>query len=58
MILVLGLVSAIQTGLIGGFAWQYLSRSLDDQIGQRALMVAKTVAAMPSVIEGIERRDT
>lgn len=58
MILVLGLVSAAQTGLIGGFAWQYLSRSLDDQIGQRALMVAKTIAAMPSIIQGIETRDT
>ncbi|PTY38290.1 histidine kinase [Saccharospirillum sp. MSK14-1] len=58
MILVLGLVSAAQTGLIGGFAWQYLSRSLDDQIGQRALMVAKTIAAMPGIINGIEQRDT
>ena len=58
MILVLGLVSAVQTGLIGGFAWQYLSRSLDDQIGQRALMVAKTIAAMPGIINGIEQRDT
>jgi len=58
MILVLGLVSAIQTGLIGGFAWQYLSHSLDEQIGQRALMVAKTVAAMPGVINGIEQRDS
>lgn len=58
MILVLGLVSAVQTGFIGGFAWQYLSRSLDDQIGQRALMVAKTVAAMPGIINGIEQRDS
>ncbi|WP_108125887.1 ATP-binding protein [Saccharospirillum mangrovi] len=58
MILALGLVSAVQTGVIGGFAWQYLSQSLDEQIGQRALMVAKTIAAMPTVISGIEQRDT
>lgn len=58
MILVLGLVSAIQTGLIGGFAGYYLSNALDDQIGQRALMVAKTIAAMPSIVHGIEQRDT
>lgn len=58
MILILGLVSAIQTGLIGGFAGYYLSDSLDEQIGQRALMVAKTVAATPTIIHGIEQRDT
>ncbi|QEW08253.1 sensor histidine kinase [Nitrincola iocasae] len=57
MILVLGLVSAIQTGLIGGFAWYYLSDSLDDEIGQRALMVAKTIAAMPEIITGVQNRD-
>ncbi|WP_228160698.1 MULTISPECIES: ATP-binding protein [Marinobacter] len=58
MILVLGLVSALQTGLIGGFAGYYLSESLYDEIGQRALMVAKTVAAMPAVIDGVQRRDS
>jgi two-component system CitB family sensor kinase len=57
MILTLGLVSAIQTGLIGGFAGYYLSDSLDEQIGRRALMVAKTVAAMPAVIRGVQLRD-
>lgn len=58
MIIILGLVSALQTGLIGGFAGYYLSESLYEQIGQRALMVAKTVAAMPAVIEGVNQRDT
>lgn len=57
MILTLGLVSALQTGLIGGFAGYYLSDSLDEQIGWRALMVAKTVAAMPAVIRGVEQRN-
>jgi two-component system CitB family sensor kinase len=53
MILVLGLVSAIQTGCIGLFAWTYLSNSLDEQIGLRALNVAKTIAAMPEVIDSV-----
>lgn len=57
MILVLGLVSAIQTGIIGGFAWYYLSASLDEQIGQRALNVAKTIAATPDIIRGVQARD-
>ncbi|WP_227546056.1 ATP-binding protein [Marinobacter fonticola] len=58
MIIILGLVSALQTGLIGGFAGYYLSESLYGEIGQRALMVSKTVAAMPSIIEGVRARDT
>ncbi len=57
MILTLGLVSALQTMLIGGFAGYYLSNSLYDEIGQRALMVAKTVAATPAIIKGIQQRD-
>lgn len=57
MILTLGFVSAIQTALIGGFAGYYLSESLYSEIGQRALMVAKTVAATPSVTAGIQQRD-
>ncbi len=58
MILVLGLVSALQTALIGGFAGYYLSDALYDEIGQRALMVSRTVAALPSVIEGVKSRDS
>lgn len=57
MILTLGLLGALQTVLIGGFAGFYLSDSLYDEIGQRALMVAKTVAATPAVIEGVRERD-
>jgi two-component system CitB family sensor kinase len=57
MILTLGFVSAAQTILIGVFAGYYLSDSLFDEIGQRALMVSKTVAAAPSVIEGVRQRD-
>ena len=57
MILTLGFVSAAQTILIGVFAGYYLSDSLFDEIGQRALMVSKTIAAAPSVIEGVRERD-
>lgn len=57
MILTLGFVSAVQTILIGVFAGYFLSDSLFDEIGQRALMVSKTVAAAPSVIEGVRQRD-
>ncbi|WP_227537450.1 sensor histidine kinase [Marinobacter litoralis] len=58
MILTLVLVSALQTALIGGVAGYYLSESLYSEIGHRALMVAKTVAATPSVISGIQQRDS
>ncbi|WP_417546405.1 ATP-binding protein [Marinobacter sp.] len=57
MILTLGLVSALQAAFIGVFAGYYLSESLYNEIGQRALMVAKTVAASPAVIRGIQERD-
>ncbi|SEQ02032.1 PAS domain S-box-containing protein [Amphritea atlantica] len=58
MILILGVMALIQTGFIGLFALHYLERSLDEQIGQRALDVAKTIAAMPQVIESVEQRDS
>ncbi|KKN55471.1 hypothetical protein LCGC14_0581980 [marine sediment metagenome] len=57
MILTLGLVSALQTLFIGVFAGYYLSQSLYNEIGQRALMVAKTIAASPAIIRGIQQRD-
>jgi two-component system CitB family sensor kinase len=56
MILVFGLVVLIQSGLIGLFAVTTLKQSLHDQIAQRALHVAKTIAAMPQVIEAIESK--
>jgi len=58
MILTLVVLGALQTILIGGFAGYYLSDSLYDEIGQRALMVAKTVAATPAVTRGVLARDT
>ncbi|EAR60766.1 ATP-binding protein [Neptuniibacter caesariensis] len=58
MILVLGLMALVQTGFIGLFAVHYLHQSLDEQIGQRALDVAKTIAATPQIIAAVQRRDS
>ncbi|SIS61605.1 ATP-binding protein [Neptunomonas antarctica] len=58
MILILGLMALVQTGLIGVFAVQYLHQSLEEQIGQRALHVAKTIAAMPQISEAVSQRNT
>jgi len=57
MILILGIMALLQTGFIGLFALHYLSQSLEEQIGQRAIHVAKTVASMPHIIEAIEQKD-
>lgn len=58
MILILGLMALIQTGFIGAFAVHYLHTSLDEQIGQKALDVAKTIAATPQIITAVEKRDS
>ena len=58
MILLLGMMCLLQTLVIGVFTLTYISQSLDEQIGQRALHVAKTIATMPTVIGAIERNDS
>ncbi len=58
MILVLGVMALLQTGLIGLFAVQYLHFSLEEQIGQRALHVAKTIAALPAIASAVAQRDS
>jgi two-component system CitB family sensor kinase len=58
MVLVLGLVALLQTIAIGLFALHYLSQSLEEQMGQRALHVAKTIAAIPQIIDAVAARDT
>lgn len=55
---IIGLLALLQTGFIGLYAFNQLNTSLSDQISQRALHVAKTVAAMPEVIRAVERRDS
>ncbi|RDL45069.1 sensor histidine kinase [Marinomonas piezotolerans] len=58
MTLILGLIALLQTGFVGVFALNYLSESLEEQVAERALNVAKTIAAMPEIIEAVERGDT
>ncbi|ODA35160.1 histidine kinase [Veronia pacifica] len=58
MILLLGMMCLLQTLGIGIFTLTYLNQSLDEQIAQRALHVAKTVAIIPTVISAIERNDS
>lgn len=58
MVLILGLMALLQTGFIGLFALHFLSQSLDEQISQRALHVAKAVAAMPEVVTAVEAHDS
>jgi len=58
MTLVLGLMALLQTGGLGVFALNYLDNALADQVADRALDVAKTIAIMPEVIEAVENGDT
>lgn len=51
-------MSAAQALLIGGFAWVNLASSLNNEIANRALTAAHTVATAPSVVDGIALRDT
>lgn len=58
MVLILGLVALLQTGLIGIFALNYLSRAMDEQIALRALHVATTIATMPEIQHAVVRHDS
>ena len=58
MLLILGLLALFQTGLMGGFALHFVGTTLEEQIGQRALQVAKTVADIPQIQVAVEARDS
>jgi len=58
MSLVLGLMALLQTGLLGIFALNYLDNSLEEQMGQQAVHVAKTIAVIPQIISAVEQRDS
>ncbi len=58
MILMLGVMALVQTGFIGLFAVHYLEQTLENQIAQRALHIAKTVAAMPDIAQAVETRNS
>jgi len=58
MMLILGLIALLQTSMLGWFAVQYLSQSLNDEIGLKTLHVAKTIAAMPEVATAVKNNDS
>ncbi len=58
MIGVFALMVLVQTGFIGLYALSTLNQSLNEQIAQRALHVAKTIAATPQVIDAIASKQT
>lgn len=58
MVLLLGLIALLQTGALGLFALHYLTSALEEQMGERALHVAKTIASIPQVIQSVEDRDS
>jgi len=57
MLLVLCLMALLQALLLGGYALWHLSNSVEEQIGQRALQLARAVALIPEVVGAVERRD-
>lgn len=58
MMVILGLMALLQTSMLGLFAVQYLSQSLNDEIGLKTLHVAKTIASIPEVSIAAQNRDT
>lgn len=58
MTLILGLMALMQTGILGVFALNYLYKSLEEQVAERALNVAKTIAVMPEIVSAIEAQDS
>lgn len=57
IILVLSLLVMLQAVLLGSFALQYLAVSLEEQVGERALQMARVLSKMPAVKAGIQQRD-
>lgn len=58
MILALSLVALLQALLLGGYASYHLAETLEEQIGKRALQMARAIAVLPSVVDGVRRRDS
>nr|WP_086940579.1 sensor histidine kinase [Thaumasiovibrio occultus] len=57
MVLLLGVITLLQTGVLGHFAVRYLDHSLEQQFGQQAMLVAQTIANTPEVIAAVKQRD-
>ncbi len=58
MLLILGLLTLLQTGLMGGFTLHFVATTLEEQMGQRALQVAKTIADIPEIQRAVEAADS
>ena len=58
MILAMCLMALLQTVLLGGYALWHLADSVEEEIGHRALQLAKAVALLPEVIDAVERQDS
>lgn len=58
MIVVLCLMALLQALLLGGYALWHLSNSVEEEIGNRALQLARAVAIIPEVVSAVERRDS
>lgn len=58
MLLTFGLLALVQTGIMGGFSLHLIATALQDQVGERALEVAKTVADIPQIQQAVNRHDS
>ena len=58
LLIALCITALLQSFLLGGFALQHLATSLEEQIGQRALQMAKGVASQPEVRIGVQQRNS
>ncbi|MGF1701661.1 sensor histidine kinase [Photobacterium makurazakiensis] len=58
MVLILGIIAVLQTGILGHFAIRYLDSVLDEQIGQQAMRVALAISVSPDVIRAVDARNT
>ena len=58
LLLALCVTALFQALLLGGYALHHLAESLEEQIGQRALQMAKTVASQPEVRIGVQQRNS
>lgn len=58
LLIALCITALLQSFLLGGYALQHLATSLEEQIGQRALQMAKGVASQPEVRIGVQQRNS
>ncbi|ARK28681.1 Sensor histidine kinase DcuS [Halalkalibacter krulwichiae] len=57
MILLIGLLIIGMFSIMGVFLYYFFSHTLEDQLGERALSVAKSVAHIPELVDAFEHED-